>query len=314
MPHPFSTVGPITTHTYTLLLAAGILIAIAMTTIRYRLRYAVPAGAVVDVCIAGLVGGVLLARVFHVALNWTYFNLHRDEIRFITAGGLDWHGAVIGALAGMFVMARMRRVSLPALLNTMALAVPFIGFMAWWGCGANHCAYGAEVDNLSNYPPWLVWERNDLYNIILPRYATQPLGMMFSAGVFVLALGLGRLSHLTSPLYPTPRLGDSACDKGAFVPPTTSYHSPSLSTGRGAGGGVNSFWLILAIYALGMVAIGFLRGDYAAMLAGLRLDQWLDLGMVVLAFMGDLVLRRSRRRRLTSAQDYTAARPHHQYH
>lgn len=185
MPSPFTTIGPLTTPTYTLLLAVGIGVAIALTVFA-RWLHGERAGAVADTLIAGVIGGVFLARAFHVALHWDYFTLHREEIRFITAGGLDWHGAVIGALAGMAIMARLRRVDLGGLLHTLALVLPLVAFMAWWGCGANHCAYGAEVDNLSNYPAWLVWERHDIYNIIVPRYAVQPLGMMFSAGLLVI--------------------------------------------------------------------------------------------------------------------------------
>lgn len=257
MPYPFITIGPLSTHTYTLLLAAGIAAAVGLVTLLYRLRFATPPGATVDVCIAALIGGIILGRLFHVALNSPYFQLHPGEIRSITSGGLDWHGGVIGALLVGYVAARMRGVNWRALLDLAAVALPLIAFMGWWGCGANHCAYGAEVDNLSNYPSWLVWERNDIYNIIVPRYATQPLGMMFAAG-----LGLLTVIRFTCR-YRHNSWGQA-----------TPWGRPYSFDGR-------RFWLTLILFSMGMFVIGFLRGDYAGMVAGLRLDQWLDAGIFI---------------------------------
>ena len=53
-----------------------------------------------DVYLGALILGVIGARAFHVAFNWDYFVDNRAEITLIEAGGLDWHGAVIGCLLG----------------------------------------------------------------------------------------------------------------------------------------------------------------------------------------------------------------------
>ncbi len=241
MPHPFTLIGPIHTHTYTLLLGVGLFVTIVYASTAYRFRFATPIGHVVDVCLAGLIGGVFLARVFHVVLNWTYFAVHPGEIRFIEAGGLNWHGAVIGGLLAMSIMARLRKINLNALLHYITVVLPIMVFLVWWGCGANHCAFGTEVDNLSRYPAWLAWERHDINNIILPRYATQPLGMLLGFGLLVLNL----FSWL--------------------------IWRRSLS-----------FWLMLILLSLGLFVIGFLRSDHSQQLMRLRLDQWLDLMMVIL--------------------------------
>jgi hypothetical protein len=107
----------------------------------------------------------------------------------------------------------------------------------WWGCAAANCAYGAEVDNLSNYPGWLVTERPDVFGIPAPRYHTQQFGLI---------LGMIGLAFTALLFW-----------RGWF------------DRAR--------FWLVLALLSAGMYTIGFARGDFAVIIAGWRADQWLDL-------------------------------------
>jgi phosphatidylglycerol---prolipoprotein diacylglyceryl transferase len=251
MPQPVTSIGPLTVQTYTLLVGLGIVLAIGIVLVFYRLRFVTHSGAIIDVCLAGLVGGLVVGRAFHVLLNWIYFRENTAEIIRIVSGGINWHGAVIGALLVIIPATRLRRVRLPLLLDGMALALPLVAFMAWWGCGAARCAYGAEVDNLSHYPSFVVWETQDIFNLRAPRYATQPLGMWLGAGLLTVM---------------------------------SVTHWRQLFAGR-------RFWLALALFAGGMFVLGFLRGDYALIVAGLRADQGLDLALVALGIV--FLLRRS---------------------
>ncbi|MEQ8674732.1 MAG: prolipoprotein diacylglyceryl transferase [Aggregatilineales bacterium] len=169
---------------YTVLLMLGIVFSLAFMV--WWMRGNIRAGRVIDVCLAGGVLGVIVARGFHVALNWTYFSANTAEITRLRAGGLDWHGAVIGALVGMWIMSKLRGVAFRELLIPLMFVLPFMGLMGWWGCYEAFCSYGAEVDNLSNYPAWQVWEARDIFNMIEPRFRTQQIGM----GLSVTLLGI----------------------------------------------------------------------------------------------------------------------------
>jgi prolipoprotein diacylglyceryltransferase len=219
MPYPYSYLLFWTLPTFTLLLGAGVLLIILVAI--YCERERTPAGIIVDVAVGGLIGAVILARLFHVLLEWPYFSVHQNEILRLTAGGLNWHGAVIGAVTGVVITAKWKKVHLAPLLDVMALALPVLMFAVWWGCGAAACGYGAEIQNLSSYPSWLVWEERDIYGLIYPRYATQPLGMMIAAGLLLIALALIRRGWL----------------KG------------------------RRFGLLLILVSMSMFALGFLRGD-----------------------------------------------------
>ena len=239
MPSYFIDIGPFHTNFYTFSVTAATIIGSAFVV--YAMRQSARLGDMTDVLLAGLAGGLGMGRLFHVMLNWAYFSVQPDEIMKVNAGGLDWHGAFLGAMAGVLVMSRLRTVPRLRLLDALAIVLPLLALAAWWGCGAAHCAYGAEVDNLSRYPAWLVWEEADIYNIIAPRYATQRLGMMVSAAILAVMLVTAAMDWL-----------------------------------RG-----RRLWLALVLVAAGMFAIGFMRGDYGLVVAGLRQDQWLDVAMGV---------------------------------
>jgi prolipoprotein diacylglyceryltransferase len=149
----YTTIGPVTLQTYTLLLGLGVVASMAWTVYALAER----PGPVVDALLLGLVGGVAAGRVGHVLLNWAHFAHAPDEIIRVSSGGLDWHGAVIGALAGLYAGARWRGLRLSRLLDALAVGLPLLALSGWLGCWAAGCAFGTEVDTLANHPAWAVW-------------------------------------------------------------------------------------------------------------------------------------------------------------
>src|SRR4051812_44043836 len=63
-----------------------------------------PRGRLIDVYLGAIVLGIIGARLFHVALNWDYFTDNQSEMWIIGAGGLDWHGALLGGLLGAAII------------------------------------------------------------------------------------------------------------------------------------------------------------------------------------------------------------------
>lgn len=236
---PYTTLGPLTLPSFTLLLALAVAAAAGISLYRAPVR----AGAAADCGLAALAGAAVGARLFHVVLNAGYFAGAPAEALRLSAGGLNWHGAVIGGLAGLWLAARWRGVEAAALLDRLALALPLLVFAVWWGCLGAACGYGAEVDTLALYPAWMVAELRDVYGLPAPRYNTQVFGMALGAALLpVMAL---------------------AAQRGWL---------------RG-----RRFWLALALVSAGLFIIGFARADYTPAIAGLRADQWLDLTLMALA-------------------------------
>lgn len=208
-------------------------------------------GSVFNALLAGLIGGLIVGRLVHVLLNIAYFRFHVGEAFNISAGGLDWHGVTIGALLALRWWARRADLPLSSLQRALAVAVPLIGAAAWAGCSVQHCSYGAEVATLADYPPLTVHEAPDIYGFYAPRYNPQLVGSLTGA-VITLAVGATVL-----------------------ITPWKKYQ----------------LWITIALWCAVMFVLGFMRGDYALMLAGLRVDQWLDLLLGAAALL--IVMRRA---------------------
>ncbi|MCC6804953.1 MAG: prolipoprotein diacylglyceryl transferase [Anaerolineae bacterium] len=222
---------------YSLALVVGIALSVGIGVRRTALR----PGVMVDLCLSAFAGAIVGARMGHVLLNWTYFADNLSEALRPGAGGLDWHGAVIGGLVGLALIAHWRRLALCDLLDALAPALPLLAFAGWLGCWGAVCGYGAEVDTLAHYPAFAAAETRDVYGIVAPRYNTQVFGMALSLALLILSVVLIRRGWLK----------------------------------------YRRFWLLLVLLSAGMFGIGFFRGDYAPMVAGIRADQVVDMGMLV---------------------------------
>ena len=126
------------------------------------------------------------------------------------------------------------------------IVLPLLAFAGWYGCATAACAYGAPVERMADYPGFMTWLADDIYRLTMPRFATQPIGMMSSAILLLITIFLQWRGWLIRVRFP----------------------------------------LILIALACVSFGIGFLRGDYAPVWYGLRAGQWLDIGIVVIALVG----------------------------
>jgi len=207
---------------------------------------------IVDAYLGALVLGVVGARAGHVLLAWEHFAYNTRDILRLYTGGLDWHGALLGGLIGLVIVGRWRHTSVSWLLDALTPALPLLALAGWWGCLAANCGYGAEVDTLANYPVLIVAEMPDVYGILAPRYNTPLFGLLLSTVTLILVIVL---------LW------------------------------RGWLGG-RRFWLVMGLLSMGMFGIGFVRGDFALFVSGLRADQWLDLIALAASVLGFILAPR----------------------
>jgi len=185
------------------------------------------------------------ARAEYVALNWALFSADLARVYNMDTGGLDWHGAVIGALLVLWMADRCGWATAEQLLPRLTPALPLIGLAAWTACRPVGCAYGAEVATLAYYPAWAVTEGRDIFGIIAPRYDTHTYGQALAWLLLVITGGRWLIGRV-------PRWG---------------------------------VWGQLALWSSGMFGIGFWRADYALVWGGLRADQWQDLLLLALALV-----------------------------
>jgi phosphatidylglycerol:prolipoprotein diacylglycerol transferase len=190
---------------------------------------------VLDAGLASLVGGILGGRAGEVLLNWAYYRHHPGEVLQLQLGGLEWPGALLGALLVLGLYAAWIHQPFGLLADRLLPLLAFCTTAAWLGCWLVGCAYG--------------------------YYVPAPWGLP--------ALGEGGVRTTRFPLQLT----------GALLALLTIWAVQKL--GRRTAG--ESFWIGLAVYAAGWLALSFLRASPVLILARLPWDAWAALFILLLA-------------------------------
>jgi phosphatidylglycerol:prolipoprotein diacylglycerol transferase len=182
--HPvLAQIGPFTLYTYTVLIDAGLAVALAV------LYFQAPAGKAwrwLDLGLAAMVGGFIGARLVYISVNADYYLPHIDEVVQVWQGGLSWLGAPVGAVLGAWLYARRQHEALWPVLDALALPFGLLSLLGWSGCLVAGCAYGYPVAP-GQLPGWFVSQTPDIFGIVMPRFPTQALGIAWSV-VALLAL------------------------------------------------------------------------------------------------------------------------------
>jgi len=160
--------GELKIASYGVAIVCGFLLALYIAQRRAR-RVGIDPYDIFDAAVAGLIGGVVGARVLHVLYEWPYFRAHPLEVIRIDKGGLVFYGGVIGgSCALLFVLVR-RKVPLLRALDVVASVVPLGHAFGRIGCFLNGCCFGRETGCLFGlrFPRFLAPGNvdNPLYNV-----------------------------------------------------------------------------------------------------------------------------------------------------
>ena len=170
-------IGPLTVYSYGVMLTVAVLVCSLLLT-REAKRLGLSADIVLDLIFWIVVGGILGARLFYIALNLEFYLEDPWEIIMLQHGGLAFQGGLLGGiLSGLYFI---RRHALP-LLPTLDLVAPYIALghaIGRIGCFLNGCGYGKEV-------PWGIFFPSHQANM-------HPTQLYESAGLLVIFLILKR--------------------------------------------------------------------------------------------------------------------------
>lgn len=202
--------------------------------------------ALIEVCAWIALPALVLGRAFHLGYNANYYLERPGELLYFADGGLALVGLVAGAGIGVWLWCKHNAYPFARMLNGAALPLLLIATFSWFGAFFHGSQYGAPVDNP------LALELHDAFGVISARWPTQLIAALWSAGLGA-ALVLRRVLKRNAQAL-------------------QSQAARSVLTAN-AGEGV----LSLIVYAVGMFALDFTRGDPSPMIMGLRLTQCLYL-------------------------------------
>lgn len=162
--------GPFTLYTYGFFIAAGVLMALAFTSLEAKKRELNPK-LVSELGFYGILGALVGARLLFVLINFNYFLKHPLEIFMFWKGGLVFLGGALGAALSTYIFF-FKAFKQPILTWADALA-PGIALgqgIGRWGCFFAGCCYGKPT-NL----PWAITFTNpdSLAPLFVPLHPTQ---------------------------------------------------------------------------------------------------------------------------------------------
>lgn len=182
--------GPITVHSYGVLLIIGFLIGLwRAMRVSARRMIAEPVGSprrihpdtVFDIGITGLIVGLIGARILFVALDWSAYSKHPVDALKVWEGGLSLHGGMLFGILYLIFFCRWKKVSLYALGDVCAVAWSIAYAVGRIGCLLNGCCYGAPTTL-----PWGVRFPDEQHpgSMTLPSHPTQIYASLFNLVFF----------------------------------------------------------------------------------------------------------------------------------
>jgi len=175
--------GPLTLHTYGLLVALG-LVAGLIVSIHMGKREGFSSQRILDMAFGMVLAGVVLSRLLYVLLNPSYFLSTPWKILQIWEGGLVFSGGVLGALGAAAWYVRRHHFSLWTLGDVFAPGLALGQAIGRIGCFMAGCCYGRPTD-----VPWAVvfTHPRSLAPIGVPIHPTQ---LYHSLAGFIIFLAL----------------------------------------------------------------------------------------------------------------------------
>jgi prolipoprotein diacylglyceryl transferase len=246
IPSPSSgalTIGPLSIHAYGLMIALGVIAAVWLTGRRLEATGAGTRDDASAMAVWAVIAGVIGARLYHVATDWSSFQNDLGRIPQIWRGGLGIPGGIFFGTLGAAWGFRTRGIPVAVGLSAAAPALPLAQAIGRWGNWWNQELFGR--------PTTLPWALRVDADKIPAGYAP---GTTFHPTFLYESLWNFALCGLLL-------LIDRRC---------------KLRPGR-------LFAIYVVGYSIGRFWVEGLRIDPAHNIAGLRLNQWVALIVGLLA-------------------------------
>lgn len=132
---------------YGIVIGIGMLAGIAMALMEAR-RTGQNQEDYLDLAIFAIIFGIIGARTYYVIFAWDMYKDNLSEIINVRHGGLAIYGGVIAAVITVFVVARVKKLSVALLLDTAVLGLVTGQMIGRWGNFFNREAFGDYTDGL----------------------------------------------------------------------------------------------------------------------------------------------------------------------
>ena len=145
-PPRYFQLGPLTIHLYGLCIGLGLILAVLYACRRSR-EFGLKEDDILDGVLWITPFAIICARIYYVAFSWKDYADNPLSVFAIWEGGIAIYGSVIGAVIGVAVLCKVKKLRVTTVLDITLLGF-FIGqILGRWGNFFNREAFGAATDS-----------------------------------------------------------------------------------------------------------------------------------------------------------------------
>ena len=138
--------GPLTIHFYGLIIAVGMLLAVLYASKRSK-EFGLKEDDLIDGVLWVAPFAIICARLYYCIFEWDQYASNPISILYIWNGGLAIYGGVLGAVIGLSVFCKARKIKATAMMDVVSLGLLIGQLVGRWGNFMNREAFGAPTDS-----------------------------------------------------------------------------------------------------------------------------------------------------------------------
>ncbi|MEE1036478.1 MAG: prolipoprotein diacylglyceryl transferase [Oscillospiraceae bacterium] len=138
--------GPLTIHYYGLIIAVGLLLAVWYCCKRSK-AFGLKEDDILDGVLWVTPFAIVCARIYYCVFAWEEYAANPISVLYIWNGGIAIYGGVLGAVIGIAVICRVKKIRVATVLDIVLLGFLIGQFIGRWGNFMNREAFGAATDS-----------------------------------------------------------------------------------------------------------------------------------------------------------------------
>ena len=138
--------GPLTIHLYGLVIAVGLMLAVLYCCRRCK-EFGLKEDDILDGVLWITPFAIVCARIYYVAFSWEAYASDPISVLYIWEGGIAIYGGVLGAVLGIAVFCRIKKLKMATVLDLVLLGFLIGQSIGRWGNFFNREAFGAPTES-----------------------------------------------------------------------------------------------------------------------------------------------------------------------
>ena len=139
-------IGPLSIHYYGLIIATGLMLAVFYCSKRSH-QFGIDEDTILDGVLWVTPVAIIFARLYYCIFSWEMYADNPIRVLYIWEGGIAIYGSVIGAILGIIIFCKVKKLRISTVLDLVSLGFLIGQFIGRWGNFFNREAFGAETES-----------------------------------------------------------------------------------------------------------------------------------------------------------------------